>query len=51
MDLNEASDERILMDYQFHKRGVDTEKKPWKFPMMFCKPVREEVYGTTSSMI
>ena len=64
MDLNEASDEheRILRGNEFHKRGANTEKA--LFPLdrdVFgsirrClsaerKPVREEVYGKTSSVM
>ena len=64
MDLNEASDEheRICMGNEFHKRGADTEKalSPHERDVFGSvrrclsaerKPEREEVYGTTSSVM
>ena len=64
MDLNEASEEheRISIGNEFHRRGAHAEKA--LFPhdrdvfgsVRRClsaerKPVREEVYGTTRSVM
>ena len=66
MDLNESSDEheRIFMGNEFHKRGGGGDTKKALFPqdrdafgsVRRClsaerKPVREEVYGTTSPVM